>query len=302
MADSEQPPAPSAAERGGAARWTCQTCGAAAGTAYCGACGERRLSARDLGVLALLGQVFESITNVDGRAFRTFRALFLQPGELTLAFLEGRRKQYIAPFQVFVIANVAFFSLQSLLGFQALSNTFESHVEEQVYSPRALAIATARLEKAGITREAYEPVFDSAVEVNAKALVVLFVPPCALFAWLISLGRGRRGGVHWVFALHFVAFWLLLFSALAPLGALFVGSALKVAGFSEKLLDPIASWLLMALSAVWVYRAFGRVYGGGSRATRARRGVHRVPDPRDPRLSVRGIPDHALHHHLTALR
>ena len=114
MADSEQPPAPSAAERGGAARWTCPTCGAAAGTGYCGACGERRLSARDLGVLALLGQVFESITNVDGRAFRTFRALFLQPGELTLAFLEGRRKQYIAPFQVFVIANVAFFSLQSL--------------------------------------------------------------------------------------------------------------------------------------------------------------------------------------------
>ena len=263
MADSEQPPAPSEAERGGAARWTCQTCGASAGTAYCGACGERRLSARDLGALALLAQVFESITNVDGRAFRTFRALFLQPGELTLAFLEGRRKQYIAPFQVFVMANVVFFSLQSLLGFQVLSNTFESHVEKQVYSPRALAIATSRLEKVGITREAYEPVFNSAVEVNAKALVVLFVPPCALFAWLIALGRGRPGGVHWVFALHFVAFWLLLFSAVAPLGALLVGSALKVAGFSERLLDAIASWLLMALLAVWVYRAFGRVYGGG---------------------------------------
>src|SRR6478736_326042 len=105
MADSEQPPAPSEAERGGATRWTCQTCGASASTAYCGACGEGRLSARELGMLALLAQVFESITNVDGRAFRTFRALFLQPGELTLAFLEGRRKQYIAPFQVFVFAN-----------------------------------------------------------------------------------------------------------------------------------------------------------------------------------------------------
>lgn len=263
MADSEQPPAPNEAERGGAIRWRCQTCGAAASSAYCGACGERRLSSRDLGVVALLGQVFESITNVDGRAFRTFRALFLQPGELTLAFLEGRRKQYIAPFQVFLIANVAFFFLQSLLGFQVLSNTFESHVEKQVYSPRALAIATERLEKVGITREAYEPVFDSAVDVNAKALVVLFVPPCALLAWLISLGRGRPGGVHWVFALHFVAFWLLLLSALAPLIALSVGTALKLAGLSDKSLDPVASWLLMGLSAVWVYRAFGRVYGGG---------------------------------------
>jgi len=263
MADSEQPPAPSEAERGGTTRWTCQTCGASAGAAYCGACGERRLSERDLGVLALLGQVFESITNVDGRAFRTFRALFLQAGELTLAFLEGRRKQHIPPFQVFLIANVAFFFLQSLLGVQVLSNTFASHVEKRAYSQRALAIATQRLEKAGITRESYEPIFDSAVDVNAKALVVLFVPPCALLAWLFSLGRGRPGSVHWVFALHFVAFWLLLFTAIGPLIALSVGSALKLAGISEKWFDAIASWLLMGLSAVWVYRAFGRVYGGG---------------------------------------
>lgn len=263
MADSEQPPAPSDAERDVAARWTCQTCGAVAGAAYCGACGERRLSPRDLGVLALLGQVLESVTNVDGRAFRTFRALFLRPGELTLAFLEGRRKQYIAPFQVFLIANVAFFLLQSLLGAQVLSNTFASHVEKQVYSPRALAIATQRLQKAGITREAYEPVFDGAVDVNAKALVVLFVPPCALLAWLISLGRRRPGGVHWVFALHFVAFWLLLFTVVGPLVALLVIAALKVAGLSEGLFDAIFSWLVMVLSAVWVYRAFGRVYGGG---------------------------------------
>ena len=104
--------------------------------------------------------------------------------------------------------------------------------------------------------------FDSAVEVNAKALVVLFVPPCALFAWLISLGRGRRGGVHWVFALHFVAFWLLL--QRARTARRFVRRwCAEGCGISEKLLDPIASWLLMALSALWVYRAFGRVYGGG---------------------------------------
>jgi hypothetical protein len=263
MADSEQSPATTEAERGEATRWTCQTCGAVAVAAYCGACGERRLSSRDLGVLAVLGQVFESITNVDGRAFRTFRALFFEPGELTLAFLEGRRRQYIAPFQVFLIANVAFFTLQSLVGFQVLSNTFESHVEKQAYSSRALAIANARLEKVGITREAYEPVFDSAVDVNAKALVVLFVPLCALLAWLISLGRRRPGGVHWVFALHFVAFWLIVLGVLAPLAALIVGIPLELAGLSEKWLDPIASWLLMALFAVWVYRAFGRAYGGG---------------------------------------
>src|SRR5215471_11073091 len=152
----------------GATLWTCQSCGAAVSASYCGACGERRLSRGDLGVLTLLSQVFESITNVDGRAFRTFVALVFRPGELTLAFAEGRRKQYLQPFAVFVIANVVFFFLESLLGFHVLSNSFESHVEGQVYKQRALALATERLAKAGLTREAYEPVFDNAVDVNAK--------------------------------------------------------------------------------------------------------------------------------------
>ena len=102
-----------------------------------------------------------------------------------------------------------------------------------------------------------------------------------------------------MFALHFVAFWLLLFSVLAPLGALSVGLALKLSGLSENLLDPIASWLLMALSAVWVYRAFGRIYGGGlaRRVLGAAFVAFLIPVIRV--LSVRGIPDHAVHHHMT---
>ena len=265
MTDPEQPSGATDASGRAAIRWTCPTCGTSVTTSYCGTCGERRLARRDLGVLALLSQVIESITNVDGRIFRTFSALFLRPGELTLAFAEGRRKRYLAPFQVFLIANVAFFFLQSLLGFHVLSNTFRSHVGvgEQVYSPRALRIATERLAAAGVTREAYEPVFDSAVDVNAKALVVLFVPPCALFAWLLSLGRNRPGGVHWVFALHFIAFWLLVVCAFAPLVGVTVEFALRLAGLPKAWLDAIATWLLFAVSAVWVYQAFGRVYGGG---------------------------------------
>jgi len=263
MTDPEQPRATSDALSGAGAHWTCPSCGAAVSTPYCGACGERRLAARDLRVPALLGQIVESITNVDGRVFRTFKALVLRPGELTLAYAEGRRKQYLLPFQVFLIANVAFFFSQSLLGFHMLSNTFSSHVGDQVYKQRALAIATKRLAQAGVSREAYEPVFDAAIDVNAKALVVLLVPGCALFAWLSSLGRARPGGVHWVFALHFIAFWLLLFGAFLPPVGFTLDAALALARLPHAWLDAIASWLFFAVSAVWVYHAFGRVYGGG---------------------------------------
>ena len=242
--------------------WSCPTCGAAVRARYCGACGERRLEPGDLRVLALFAQAFESLTHTDGRVFRTFKALLLRPGELTLAYAQGRRKSYIAPFQVFLITNVVFFFGQSLLGFQALSNTFRSHVENQVYSARVLALATERLAAAGVTREAYEPVFDHAVDVNAKALVVLWVPFCALLIWVMSLGAGRRGAVHWVFALHLVAFWLVVLAAILPLVGFTMSPVLKVFGLGDAWLDAGAAWLIVALSAVWAYHAFGRVYGG----------------------------------------
>jgi hypothetical protein len=241
-------------------RWSCPACGAAATHSYCAACGERRLAKADLSVLALLLQVAESIIDVDGRVFRTFWALVLRPGELTLAYAEGRRKPYLAPFQLFLIANVAFFFLQSALGFHVLSNTFESHVRDQSYSAHAEALAERRLAAKGVDRAAYEPVFDAAVDVNAKAFVVLFVPACALLVWLMSLGSRRPGAVHWVFTLHFVAFFLIALGVLVPV----VGWALSILvhafGGSDRQVDAPVSWLLVALVAVYAFTAFGRVY------------------------------------------
>jgi hypothetical protein len=39
----------------------------------------------------LLRQFFTSLTDVDGRAWRTVRALLLQPGLLSREYFEGRR-------------------------------------------------------------------------------------------------------------------------------------------------------------------------------------------------------------------
>jgi hypothetical protein len=264
MSDAKSPltASPSAGVDDAALGWSCPTCGAAATRSYCAACGERRLAKGDLSVLALLSQVVESVTNADGRIFRTFWALVLRPGELTLAYAEGRRKPYVASFQLFLIANVAFFFLQSALGFHVLTNTFESHVTQQSYSARAAAIADNRLAAKGLDRAAYEPVFDAAVDVNAKAFVVLLVPACALLVWLMSLRSGRPGAVHWVFALHFVAFFLIALVIILPLAGLPLSILFRLIGVSDRQIDAPLSWLLVLLITTYVFKAFGRVYGG----------------------------------------
>src|SRR5262245_14253272 len=161
-------------------RWTCPTCRDECATHFCGRCGEKRLDHHDLTVAGLVGHALESLTDVDGRVFRTVHDLVLRPGALTAAYMRGQRRPYFAPFQLFLVTNVLFFVLQSALGFQVLSNDLESHIGtrkgSQFYSAIARPIAERRLAATGRTSAQYTDVFNHAVRVNAKALVVAMVP------------------------------------------------------------------------------------------------------------------------------
>src|SRR4051794_19402285 len=108
--------------------WTCPTCREERATHFCGRCGEKRLEHHDLTVAGLVGHAIESLTHVDGRVFRSVRDLVIRPGALTAAYMRGQRRPYFAPFQMFLVANVCFFVLQSALGFQVLSNDLGSHI------------------------------------------------------------------------------------------------------------------------------------------------------------------------------
>ena len=98
----------------GTESWTCPSCRIDVITPYCPACGERRLHPRELTIRGLSGQVFLAFTKIDGRLLNTFRCLVSRPGALTVAYLEGRRKPYLGPVGLFLVANVAFFAMESL--------------------------------------------------------------------------------------------------------------------------------------------------------------------------------------------
>jgi hypothetical protein len=215
----------------------------------------------DLTLRALLGQALESITDTDGRVFRTFATLCRRPGELTAAYLRGERKRYVGPVQLFLLANVLFFFVQAAIGFQSLSNNFDSHLKDQRYSNWVRPFAERVLAERGTTRADYAPVFDSAVAVNAKALAFMMVPMFALLALVLSPLSRRPLVAHVVFGLHFEAFLLLSFAVPLPLIGFPVLAAMELAGKSEYG-DAVVAWLLIRLCTVYLYFAFGRVYGG----------------------------------------
>jgi len=241
-------------------RWTCPSCATVVATAYCPTCGERRLGPRDLRLRTLLHQAFHELTSVDGRLVRSLREVTLHPGALTLAYLQGRRRPFLGPLQLFFLANVVFFALQAVSGVRSFSTTLDSHLHHQDWSAVANVLVAQHLRASGQTIAEYAPVFDRTIALYAKSLIVLMVVP---FALLVALLFGRRPLptlVHATFALHTYVFLLMLLcvaSIAAGVDRLVGGPALQSPAFDHTL-----SAVALLACAFYLHLAIARVYPG----------------------------------------
>jgi hypothetical protein len=90
----------------------CANCGAPLYGEYCYACGQpvkgliRHLS-------GVLGDVFDTLLNIDSRVIRTLPALYFKPGFLSREYFAGRRVRYVTPFRLmFFLCLITFFVMQ----------------------------------------------------------------------------------------------------------------------------------------------------------------------------------------------
>jgi hypothetical protein len=86
----------------------CRNCGSPLYGEHCYACGQptkglvRHFS-------SILGDVADTIFNIDGRLLRTLPALLLKPGFLTREYIEGHRVRYVSPVRLFVFLCIGTF-------------------------------------------------------------------------------------------------------------------------------------------------------------------------------------------------
>lgn len=238
--------------------WTCPSCATMVRTPHCPTCGERYLSRKELSLRHLLQQATHAITSVDGRLARSFRAVALSPGMLTTAYMEGRRKPYIGPFQLFLIANICFFAVQSFTGNRTFSTPLESHLHQQDWSEWAQQLVSRHLTAAHLNLAQYAPAFDQAIAVNAKSLIIVMAVPFAFLVAVVFSGRRLPIVCHAVFALHFYTFLLLALCIASA--AVAVDRLLGGSGLGSALFDHVISAVLLAACAIYLYVAIGRVY------------------------------------------
>jgi hypothetical protein len=226
----------------------CLNCGGTLTGPYCASCGQKKPHL-DLTLRELLRETAHELTNWEGRVPRTLKALFLEPGLLTLELLAGRRARWLSPLRLYLICSLAFFLSDSLL--EAVTHRSARELEaitrttadgrvtltpegrKQIEgSVPGRVFGRERIERAVIHNARFNRAIDSAYP---KALFVL-VP---LFALLTSLAWRRkrlRYPAHLYLALHLHAAWFGSL-ALATAAAVFFPSysaaaAIELAGLA----------------------------------------------------------------------
>lgn len=248
----------------------CPSCGHAFSSPYCPECGERRPDNRRYDLRHFFHEALEVLFHIDYTLPRTLKTLFAQPGRLTKDFMEGRRKPYLAPLQLFLIVNLLFFVVQSFVGligseFDVLTSPLQVHLKYSRYKDLAGRLVDRKLATEGISYDKFELAFNHSVKVNAKSLIVVMVPVFAMGVALLNLKRRRFIVEHLVFSLHFFTAFML-FIALIDL---IVAILLKLPG---RIYHPGWANRIIALAIIigvvaYLFQAFKRTYNASNPAT-----------------------------------
>lgn len=217
----------------------CKNCSAELKGAYCQNCGEKAISDKDFSVLSLIKLSFSTITNFDSKFFKTFALLFFKPGKLPSEFISGKKKSYMQPFQVFVLANLFFFFF--LTTSDVFRNPSQWFFKEEEIKQRVENLVAEKK----ISQEMIAANYDNQSASLAKSAIIAIIPFFAFIMMIINVRKKYLFGKHLVFATHFLSF-LMIFMVL-------LSFVISVLPFANKYFFQIPIF-----SAIYIYLLFSQ--------------------------------------------
>lgn len=97
----------------------CKNCDAPTSGSFCSACGQKDINL-ERPLQELVGEIVKETFDLDGRAWRSVKTLFLHPGLLTSEFLAGKRRFYTPPLRLYLFISVSFFVLMAWAASQGI--------------------------------------------------------------------------------------------------------------------------------------------------------------------------------------
>lgn len=157
----------------------------------------------------MLNQFMDVFFHLDSKLFLSFRKLLFSPGILSLRYVEGLRKPFMKPLQIFFLVNILFFLLLSKVDLFRIPAKQWQH-SEYALSASLKAKAQLKAEQLNLTTAEIENRYEGLSNSFAKGFVVIFIPILALVFFLLFFRKQFQVGKHIVFATHFFSFVLLI--------------------------------------------------------------------------------------------
>jgi hypothetical protein len=206
----------------------CASCGhpLAGENYYCSRCGEEVLDASKLTLRYFLAHtVVHELFSLDGKIWRTLRLLLFRPGFLALEYAAGRRRPYIGPVRVLIVAIIVYvLATQSGVGFTLDLGPLKLSMAPAPMSPgRSIGATMQSVDRFGILEsmftERFGPVAAASDETRTRFNRTLngFATPLSfatvlLVALALHACFHRRRPLlveHAVFSMHYYSFVLL---------------------------------------------------------------------------------------------
>ncbi|NUN70238.1 MAG: DUF3667 domain-containing protein [Bacteroidetes bacterium] len=249
----------------------CRNCGTALHGPYCSSCGQKDVDIH-VPVRELASEFVEVLPSFDRRLFRSIRPLLLDPGHLTMEYVNGKRKHYLSPFKLYLIISFLFFFVGSLTDDTEKRSAAASSLQKQD-TPSADSIdVTLRTGNSNVAftvkdttqvselfgtegmailrklKEDPDLMFDKIKEHRSKIIFIL-LPVFALLLKLLYLRSRVLYVRHLVFSFYFHSFLFLV---------LFVSDLLELVRLP---FEGYVSALLLLTVPANLFRGMRTVYG-----------------------------------------
>jgi len=183
----------------------CLNCNAPVLEQFCGQCGQKQdLKFRYQSIWFLITNGVKQLLFLDNKFFKTFRVLLFKPGELTIAYMEGKLKTYLNPITIFLLALL----FSALLNVNPLSNDIKSSRNNWEYFDQ---LVHEKLADSTYDKSYLEGVYSARSNSFGKVSYLLLVLILGSLFSLIFFKKKLPFTHHLVFWLHLISVISLIF-------------------------------------------------------------------------------------------
>ncbi|MCG8462007.1 MAG: DUF3667 domain-containing protein [Holophagales bacterium] len=237
---------------------SCRSCDHPFEGKFCPRCGERVVTDDDKRFRRIAAEFFSAMTFADSTFWKTLRTLLLRPGLFSRHFMDGRRKPYMRPLSVFLLANLIYFFIPMMTTFHT---TLQTQVTDSsfLHSSIASRMVEAEIASRDISFEAYEETYNRKTKELSKLLLFIVVILYSLPLWLLHGARRTFYSENVVLSLELMSFMILF----AIQGQGLVLLLLRALGFQFHASEAFISAVAITLLLYFLLRAEIHFYGTG---------------------------------------